>query len=669
MTRIKTTLLIIALSLIGLMGGVFIFLLNYPLVDLASHEYETLGKPSIVLDDAEREIFRFQLDKREPIKLSQAPAHLINAFLATEDVDFYNHHGISFRGIARSVLVNLYHGRVVQGASTITQQLVRLLYISSEQTITRKLKEQFLAIVIEMQHTKEQILEAYLNNIYLGAGIYGVQAAARRFWNTTATNLRIDQAAMLAAIIKNPQRYCPLYNPKEAIRRRNLVLQQMEKRGFITNAEYRKALRQQLGTSQQMAANLAEHLKEFIRASLENMIGKHDLYTKGLVIRTTINRRFQLHAETVFKRHVGAWRKNIPCLDGALVSIDTSTAGIKALVGGYDFSESEYNRAVQAQRQMGSMFKPIVYAAALEHGHTFTDIFVDEPLTGVVQEDWDPHNVHKEFEGPMTLANALITSNNIISIKLLLEMGAESVVEMARRFHLPGPLNPYPSLALGCTECSPVQAAAMMNTIVKGGVYTKPYLIEWVKDQWGAKLWKHVPEEERVLSWQTSSQLIGGLKLVANHLHNRHPNSWIDEEVIGKTGTTNENRTCSFLGATPRYTTAIFLGCDDNSPMEDIIYSASHGVALWLAYNKGLPMKHEQPTKFYVDPSLQTVIVNKTSGQTDAPGNPNAIELLVPQPGSTNSDLPDQQVVPVVDQQVAGQSQEVPVATTAPSAQ
>ena len=623
--RIVTVLTLILLSLCCICSGALFFILNYPPIDLEQQSLTAQATPTLVLDDKGNEWTRFQLDRREPVPLQRIPQHLTQAFLATEDRHFFKHHGISWRGIARSTFVNLTHGRIVQGASTITQQLVKLIFLSHEKTLQRKIKEQLTALIIEYQCTKEQILEAYLNAIYCGGGIYGIQAAAQRFWHKNAEDLSLAQCALLAGLVQSPASYCPLFikNHAACLARRNLVLKLMKRDGFISDAEYAEARQEPLNIILEKMNTKAAHARELVRQTAEQLVGRDQLYNGGLIIKTTLNLDMQKQAETVFKKHVARVRATVP-LDGALITLDTRTAAIKALVGGFEFSESQFNRATQAQRQMGSIFKTFVYTSALQHGKNFASLAVDEPLTHI--KDWNPNNVTRRFEGTMTLAQALATSNNIISIKTFLENGAQNVIDLAQKCHLPGPFMPYPSLALGCTESSLLEATAAYTIFINKGMYEEPYSIEWIKDRWGKKIYKHKSEPEQVLSQNICSQMVQALKLVPHYLQQKLQTPWLNVESIGKTGTTNQMRTCWFVGATPSYVTGIYVGCDDNRALQHVASATYTAVPIWLEFNKALT--HPQTT-FNLDPHLRMVTVNARTGEATKTSDPQAITLLV----------------------------------------
>lgn len=619
-----STLLLIAICA----AGMFVAMIQYVVVDFSSLTHESAGKPSLVLDDEGNELFKFQYDRREPVPLSEMPPHLIQAFLAAEDWHFFSHAGLSFKGMIRSFLVNLRHGKIVQGASTITQQLVRLLFFDYKRTFKRKIKEQFYTLLVERQCTKEQILQTYLNHIYFGCGIYGVEAACQRFWSCSVKDISVDQAAVLAGIIRSPGRYCPLLNPDNSLRLRNKLLDSMAARGIISTQECEQLKEKPLGLVSSSSVVVSAHLKEMIRNELEERVGRTMLYTGGLVIQTTINRAMQQTAEQALKSQVLNLRASIDSpVDGALFSFEHTTGEIKAVVGGYDFNESKFNRALQARRQIGSVFKPVIYAAALKSGKSFTQTAVDEPYE--LQEHgrvWAPKNHNLKFEGEMTLARALSHSNNIISIKTLLDVGIDPVVELAERAHLSGPIFPYPSLALGCVDATLAEAVGMFSIFAHDGVYTRPYLIRWVKDRYGSKIVIAVPEHERVLDSKIAGQVAKVLELGINRVKKRYPHLHFPSQLISKTGTTNDSRTCWFVGSTPTVTTGVYIGCDDNRSLGMNVFPIHTAFPIWAAYHQSyIPDKQ----RFFYDPELKEVWIDERTGAPKRLGEPGAIAVLV----------------------------------------
>ncbi|MBX9831239.1 PBP1A family penicillin-binding protein [Candidatus Babeliales bacterium] len=617
------------LSFCLVLGAGFFFLENH-WVDCSLLEQEAKACPSVVLDDQGNELARFELDRRELISYPQIPDVVVKAFVAAEDHQFFNHTGFSIKGIIRSALVNLYNGRVVQGASTITQQVARLLYLSHERTWWRKIKELFVALQLERQLSKEQILELYLNNMYFGRGIYGVQAACKRFWNKSVDQVVLHEAAMLAAVAKSARFYSPLNAPLTARRRRNVVLRSMCTLGFIGKHEFEEARETPLEIEDYIPGNpIRLYIQEWVRAWAENKWGKEALYSKGLRIKTTINVAMQQAAEDAFAPKIKKMREEMgEILNGGMVCVHAPTGAIKAFVGGYDFKKSQFNRAFQAYRQTGSSFKPILYSLAMTSGFEMDNVFIDEPIELVSDQGkiWKPRNWNRKFEGSMTLVRALAFSNNIIAVKLLMQIGAPKVAAWARHFGIVRDLTPYPSLALGTAHASVEENVAAFNVFANNGVYVKPHLVEWVKDEWGRKGWDYEPVEQRVLDTKTNSKMVKALTcrlIFSKQFYEKK--GWLQSEAIGKSGSTNEAMTTWFVGSTPEYTTAIYVGRDDNKPMGKYVYASSTAFPIWLNFAKQLPCTKKN---FYYDPELNPVTINWLTGRQTSEHDPAMVTIL-----------------------------------------
>lgn len=593
-----------------------LYLIDQNIIDYSVIEKQKNVAPSVLLDDHGNEFFRFEQDKREPISFKKIPKHLIEAFVAAEDHDFFNHFGISVKGIIRSSLINLYRRKLVQGASTITQQLARLLFLSPERTWYRKIRELIVAFQLEQQLTKSQILELYLNNIYFGRGIYGVEAASRRFWGKTVAELTLEQAATLAAVAKSARFYSPLNAPLSAKQRRNVILRSMNKLGIIKEQECICAQGKELGLIEQFSGNpIRFYLYEWIRQWAENSFGKDVVYGGGLKIRTTINMSAQDAAEKSFVEVVAPMREKIGNnFNGGLIACDVSTGQIKAMIGGFDFKQSQYNRAFQSYRQMGSSFKPILYSYALNCGIEMRNTFVDEPITIDLpnNQTWSPRNWNRKFEGEMTLIRALAGSNNIVSIKLLMKVGIDSVCSWAKRFGIHKNLLPYPSLALGIAESTVEENAAAFNVFANNGRYIKPTIIESVQDVHGKKIWRSQFESRQVLSVTRCCQMVNALSYRMKQYHRNNKKNWINAQTIGKSGSTNGAASVWFVGSTPSLTTAVYLGFDDNKPLGGDVFASKTAFPIWLNFNRIV----DHPIKnFYQDPKLHEVQINSITGK------------------------------------------------------
>jgi penicillin-binding protein 1A len=610
-------------------GGALFFIVHNHTIDFSILAHYDAARPSILLDDEGNEWGRFQLDRRDPIDGARLPQAVIKAFIAAEDWDFFAHYGISCKGIIRSIIVNLYYGRRAQGASTITQQLVKLLFFDSQKTFTRKIKEQLYALLVEQQLTKEQILYTYLNNVCFGCGIYGIEAACQRFWGKHAHEISVDQACTLAGIIRSPARYCPLIYPLSAQKRRDVILGKMQHLGFITTEEYEHAIASAIEIQDKNYDTFAPHAKEMVRMLVENIAGKNALYSAGLSIQTTINRALQEKAQHAFETEMIKLRKQLgDDIDGGMIVLDRRTGDIKALVGGFDFSTSKFNRASQARRQIGSIIKPLIYGVAIQQGMTFADTEIDEPLE-LIQDNslWAPKNYDKKFNGQITLAYALSHSSNIVAIKTFLKVGAQAVIDLAKKCRFKTDFHTYPSLALGCVDGTLCEAAGMFNVFANDGVYVEPHLVDWIKDRWGARFYKSVVDIERVIE----SRVVGQVKAVlclglerVKKMYAKH--NWLTSQAMSKTGTTNDSRTCWFIGSTPMLTTAVYVGFDDNRPMGKNVYPIRTAFPIWLSFNRTVDGAEKT---FSYDPYLQEKTIDERTGQPSVAGKPGAISILV----------------------------------------
>lgn len=597
--------------------GFLVHIYSQKTIDVAQLEKECESRPSVVLDDAGQELFRYSLDKRSRMAYSAIPDVVVKAFLAAEDRSFFSHAGICVKGIVRSFLINLYHRRVVQGASTITQQVARLLFLSHERTFLRKIHEVVLALQLERQLTKQQILELYLNNVYFGRGIYGIEAAVQRFWGKSVRDVTLDEAAMLAAVAKSARFYSPLNSPLMAQRRRNTVLQCMRTIGFVGEQEFITAKEKPLKLHELVQGSpIRLYIQEGIRCWAEQRWGKEALYNNGLVIQSTINVAMQEAAEKSFTSVIAPMRKERGnSLNGGMVVLDVPTGKMKVLIGGMSFIESQFNRALQANRQIGSSIKPILYALALSHGYDMDNVAVDEPIEirRPNGKPWRPRNWHRKFDGPMTLARALITSNNTITIKVLLTLGVSRLNALLECFGIKKGLTLYPTSALGTAHATVKENAAAFNVFLNNGLYVEPYLVDSVKDAWGKTMWRHKINQRKVLDPKVNAKivktLINSMRLSKQFWEDE---GWIDSEAAGKTGSTNGAATVWFVGGTPEYTTAVYLGRDDNKPLGRMVYASKTAFPIWLNFVKQIPSRVKN---FYFDPGLHEIFIDWRTGE------------------------------------------------------
>jgi len=628
MKIIRTLFLIFFVTSSFFLGSIF-FVLRNKVIDFSALENYNPGRPTILLDDEGNEWARFQLDRRETVSLDKMPKHLINALVSIEDWKFFQHCGLSFKGIIRAIVKNIYYGRRMEGASTITQQLVRLLFFDTKKTFKRKIKEQIYTLLVERQFSKEQIIETYLNHVCFGRGIYGVQAASQRFWGKDVSEISLDEAAILAGMIQRPESFFPAIYPLSAKRRRNVVLFKMKKLGFITQKAYEQAKALPVCVIDCKSDNIAPYLKEKIRLFLIGVVGANLLYTGGFVVKTTLNSEMQGLANKSFEENIAKLRKKLSeNVNGALISLDVSTGEIKALIGGASFAESQFNRVFQAKRQMGSVFKPILYSAALQSGMSFSQVKIDEPIeiesNGSI---WSPNNAYRQFDGKMTLAWALSTSNNVIAVKTLLDVGIEQVIRLAKKFKLECELHPYPSIALGCVDITLKEAVGMFNVFANNGTYVDPHCIKWVKNNLGSKVYKCSVFEQQVINARISGQVSKVLQLGLKRIRKYFPQKWVNCQAISKTGTTNDSRVCWFIGSTPEITTGVYIGRDDNKSMGKNVYPLRTAFPIWIGLNREIDFKNK---KFSYDPSLKEICINSKTGQPTLNGtDSDAISILI----------------------------------------
>jgi len=503
-----------------------------------------------------------------PLKLSEMPAYLPAAFLAIEDQRFYEHPGIDRKAIVRAVMENFKAGKRVQGGSTLTQQLVKNMVLTPDKTYKRKFQEMWLSYKMEKILTKPEILELYLNRVDLGQRTYGVEAAAQRYFGKSATQVTLAEAAVLAALPKAPHTYNPIKNPEASQERARLVLQSMMVQGKITSLEMTEAETNPaviLAKDQEyIDDNTLGHVFDLASERAAGLIGSSN---KDLIIRITIDPDLQKHGHKTINTVVDKFKKSRKVSEGALVSIETETGAIRVLIGGRSYEDSKFNRATQALRQPGSAFKALVYAAALEAGFTPGTVRVDQPIT---IGDWSPKNYSKRFRGPMTIREALKLSVNTVAAQVGAEIGPDKVVEIAHRFGITTKLGAHYSIALGASEVHLLDLTGAFMVFANEGHRREPYLIESVTDTAGNVLYtRHKSAPERVYALPYARQMTSMLRDVIDS-GTGHGARLKNRQAAGKTGTSQDFRDAWFIGFTADYTTGVWMGNDDNSPMRKV---------------------------------------------------------------------------------------------------
>lgn len=516
------------------------------------------------------------VENRVPVKLSQTPKNLQNAFIAVEDARFYQHSGIDPKGILRAVWSNITNRGVAEGGSTITQQLAKNAYLSQERTLKRKIQEAFLALQLERQYTKDEILELYLNQIYFGQGAYGVQAAAQTYFGKNVEDLSLQECAMLAGIPKSPNYYSPLNNFKASNERKGIVLDQMEKYRYIDNAAKQAAKKAEIKLAKHTAAKDTPHASYFIDYITQQLIEKYGadaVYKEGLKIYTTLDLKMQNAAETAIKKlpTYNTDENGIVQPQGALVALEPHTGYIKAMVGGR--GGDQFNRATMAERQPGSAFKPFVFMAALESNLGPSTIIEDKPIK---IGDWEPRNYNGKFNGKVTLRATAERSLNIPTIKVAQQVGVDKPLYYAQQMGistivLDGSQNDRNlSMALGglTRGVTPLELASAYGVFANRGVYAKPISILKVVDRNGKVLEQATITEKSVVSEKSAYILTDMLKGVITRGSGGNAN--IGRPVAGKTGTTSDYKDAWFVGYTPDLVAAVWMGQDNSGTLDGI---------------------------------------------------------------------------------------------------
>ncbi|MFH1542482.1 MAG: PBP1A family penicillin-binding protein [bacterium] len=531
-------------------------------------------------------------ENRRVIPLSQISPYFIKAVVATEDPNFFNHHGLDFSGIVRAAVKNVMYGRVVEGGSTITQQLARNIFLTRKKKLTRKIGEAILAMQIERYYSKEEILELYFNQVYLGHNTYGLESAASLYFNKKAQELTLPEAAMLAGLIRGPELYSPFRNPERGKARQLFVLGKMLQHKVITDRDYKLAAIAELEYFPENLKRKGEIAPYFISYVLKELIdkyGEEEVYHGGLKVYTTLDSLMQTTAEDVVTRYVSAEGSKYNFSQSALLSIDPRTGYIKAMVGGVNFHESKFNRATQAKRQPGSTFKPFVYTAAMEQGVSPGEILVDEPTTFEVWPNewnpdgtWTPLNFTKQFYGPVTVRYALEKSLNIPAIKLTERVGINSVIDVAKRMGITSHIEPGLAICLGVSEVTLLELTSAFTPFANSGIRVEPTAVVRVENRDGVVLYKHLIKEKQAIEPNTAALMVDLMSGVLKR--GTGVRGQINRPAAAKTGTTENYKDAWFIGFVPQLATGVWVGNDNNVSMEGVAEVAVCP-RIWKTYN------------------------------------------------------------------------------------
>ncbi len=642
--KIIRTLFFLTLAFV-LLGG---FALNHFLQTLPSTQTLEDYIPRLttrVLDYKGNLVSEFYTERRVWIPLKDIPKNLQNAFIATEDDDFYDHWGISPTGMARAAIKNFIYGRAAQGGSTITQQLSKLIFLTQEKTLTRKIKELILAIQIEHKFSKQEILQMYLNQVYFGHGAYGVSAAAKSFFGKRVEDLNLAECALLAGLPRLPQYYSPFNHADRAMGRRATVLSRMLDLKYISKKEAKIAKEAPLVQSKTpFTSTNAPYFMEYLRQTLEPKYGTDILHRGGLTIHTTLDLRMQQAAERILLSNLEQFDKEygvqaeflrakeksaklkasgaknytvkpsttIAKVQGSLCAIDPRSGAIRAMIGGRNYNESQFNRATQSKRQPGSTFKPFIWLTALDNGFTLASLVNDTPIafendgrdwrvlvdaddpdetyaikkaTANLPADkvWVPENYDNEYMGPITLRKGLSRSRNVVSVRLINHVRPDKVIEWAKRSGIKSRLDPVLSLSLGTSVVSLLEMVNSFGTFAAEGIHREPYAITKIVDPGGTVLEENFPQESEAIPPQLNFLMHQAMRAVVTE-GTAGAAEYLDIPVAGKTGTSQDQRDLWFVGYSPELVCGLWLGYDDYTALGKKLAAGGIVVPWWAQF-------------------------------------------------------------------------------------
>jgi penicillin-binding protein 1B len=577
-------------------------------------------------------------EERRVVSLKEVPPLIIKAILAVEDERFYQHHGIDPVSIARAAWVNLRSGGVVQGASTLTQQLMKNFFLSDERTYSRKMKEAVMALVAERMYTKDQILENYLNEIYLGQrgsqGIFGVWEASQFYFSKSLSELTVGEVALLAGLVRAPNRLSPYRSPDAATKRRNVVLAKLLDDKIITRKQYEVAVHESLPRRELIkVTNDAPYYVDYLRRELAENYSNDVLTAEGLRIFTSLDLQLQKMAERSLAEGLKKLEASYPALrrqgeednlEGAIVVLRPQTGEIKAMVGGRNYQKSQFNRVFQAKRQPGSIFKPFVYLAALmsggEGGKKFTPATMveDSPFKWTYEgQEWEPGNYNDEYFGTVTFRRALEKSLNSATARIARDVGIKRIANIAHRLGIHSPLPTVPSLALGAAEVTPLEVGVAFSTLANSGVRTRPLAVKQVVDADGGVREKRDVRVEKVLTPQIAFLMNSLLKGVFDRGTADAARRWgFTRPAAGKTGTTNDYKDAWFVGYTPDLLAVVWVGFDNKAKLG--LSGAQAALPIWTEFMK-IATAGAPTTDFVPPPGIKIVEIDPLSGQLATP--------------------------------------------------
>jgi len=596
--------------------------------DFPAIESAAAYRPSVtskIFDRNNRVVGEIYLEKRNVVPFKTIPPHVVNAFVAAEDANFFQHKGVDYFAIVRAIVKDVLSGGFAQGASTITQQTVKSLFLTPEKSVGRKLKELILAYRIEKKLSKEEILYLYLNQIYLGDGAYGVEAAAQAYFARGVSSLTLAEGALLAGLAQAPTRYSPRAHLDKAKARQRYVLRRMAEVGFIDKDVAESAYDSRLAlappsTFRSKAAYFLEHVRNY----LQEKYGADTMYRSEFRIYTTIDGRLQEAAYDAVTQGVRRMEEanRYQGLQGALLCMDPGTGGVLAMVGGVDFAMSQFNRALQARRQPGSAFEPIVYGAAIDKGKTVVSTVDDSPIEFAKSETemWKPKNYDGMFLGAITLLEALAKSRNLATVRLLNEIGVDTAIGMARNVGIQSPIERNLSIALGSSGVTPLEMVTAYSTFAAGGQRATPFFIREVQDAQGRVLERTEPKVEQAIAPETAYLTIRLMQEVLRPGGTGASAGRLSPNLAGKTGTTNENTDAWFIGGSPDLIAAVWVGFDTPTSLGGRQTAASVALPIWTQFF-GRALGHVPDREFPAPSGITFARVDPVTGKSLPPGS------------------------------------------------
>ncbi|MBF0458064.1 MAG: PBP1A family penicillin-binding protein [Nitrospirae bacterium] len=533
------------------------------------------------------ELAEFYLERRKFVSFYKIPKHVKDAFIAVEDAHFYEHHGIDFFRTSAAFINNIRAGNAVQGGSTITQQLAKMLFLTPEKSISRKIKEAAISMQIESRYKKDEILAFYLNQAYFGARSYGIEAAAQTYFGKKTEDLSVAEAAMLAALPKAPSVYSPFKDPKKAFTRRNLALKSMLDRGFIDTEVYAASIRKPVPEYIYRRKYAAPYFVEYIRNIMEQKFGDR-LYTAGFKIYTTLDLNLQRKAERAVTNGAAALaRAGMPGVEAALIAVDLNTGAIRAMAGGTNYHKSQFNRATQAMRQTGSVFKPIVYLTAFKNGYSPDDTIDDMAVSYLSKdgsEKWTPHNYTNKFYGRVTLRTALSRSLNAATVALANSIGMDKVIATARSIGVTSNIYPHLPSAIGVSEMTLIELTYAYTTFANGKRF-EPMGYEKITDRYNIHVEDNAPKGVQAIDPANVSKMRDVLSAVVTEGTSIAAKS-LNRPVFGKTGTTDSYKDAWFIGFDDNLTVGVWVGRDENRPIGEGMSGSHAALPIWINFMK-----------------------------------------------------------------------------------